>query len=47
VILENCQNVKVYVDHVLASVEVLNCKKIEVNVKEQLRQFSIERSEGV
>jgi len=45
--IEACQNVKVYVDNVLANVEIINCKKAEVHVSESLRQLSVERSEGI
>ena len=35
IMLENCTNVKVVVDSIMANFEVLNCKKITVTVKEQ------------
>mmetsp|Transcript_242 Transcript_242/g.248 ORF Transcript_242/g.248 Transcript_242/m.248 type:complete len:112 (+) Transcript_242:877-1212(+) len=47
VMLEGCQNIKLVVDDVVAGVEVLNSKKVGVTVKEMLKQFMIERSEGV
>lgn len=34
VMLENCQNIKLSVDNVMASVEVINCKKVTVHIKE-------------
>ena len=34
VMLENCQNIKLVVDNVVAGIEVINCKKIVVSVKE-------------
>jgi adenylyl cyclase-associated protein len=45
--LEGCQNVKVLVDSLLSSIEVINSKKITIQVKGQLPQFSIERTEGI
>lgn len=45
--LEACSNVKVVVNNVLASMEVLNSKKIVTTIKEQCPQFNIERSLGV
>jgi hypothetical protein len=35
IMLENCQNVKVIVDSIMANVEIINCKKVTVTVKEQ------------
>ena len=35
IMLENCTNVKVIVTSILANIEVLNCKKITVTIKEQ------------
>ena len=36
IMLENCQNVKLIVTSVMANIEVLNCKKITITIKEQL-----------
>ncbi len=32
VMFENCQNIKLQIDNVLAGVEIINCKKIVVHV---------------
>ena len=47
IMLENCSNIKIIVDSVLAMIEVINCKKITVTIKETCPQFNIERSQGV
>lgn len=35
IMLENCVGVKVIVESILANVEVINCQKVQVTVKEQ------------
>lgn len=45
--LESCQNVKVVVSAIVSNIEVINCKKITVTIREQIPQFNIERSAGV
>jgi Adenylate cyclase associated (CAP) C terminal len=45
--LENCSNIKVIITSVLGNVELINCKKITITIKEQCPTFNIERSNGV
>jgi adenylyl cyclase-associated protein len=47
VMLENCSNIKIIIDSVLAMVEIINSKKITTTIKESCPQFNIERSNGV
>ena len=47
IMLEGCQNVKVLAESILSTIEVLNCKKVTIQVKQQLPQISFERSEGL
>ncbi len=47
VMIENCQNVKVVVNELLAAVEVLNSKKVTVQALKKLPQFIIERSDSI
>ena len=35
IMLESCTNVKLIVNSIVTNVEVINCKKIQVTVKEQ------------
>jgi adenylyl cyclase-associated protein len=47
VMLENCTNVKVILTSLMTNMEVINCKKVTVTIKEQCPHFSMERTQGI
>jgi len=47
IVMNECFNVKVVFDSVLATFEIINGKKITVQVQEQLPYLTIEKSESV
>lgn len=47
IMLENCSNVKVILSNVMANMEVINCKKITVTIKESCPHISLERTQGI
>jgi len=47
ILLENCIGVTLVVDSVMTTTEVLNCKKLKIQIKEQCPQFCMERSDTV
>jgi adenylyl cyclase-associated protein len=46
-LLENCSNIKIVCSSILASIEILNSKKITVTIKEICPQVNIERCQGI
>jgi len=36
IMLENCSNIKIVATSIMANIEVINCKKITVTIKEQI-----------
>jgi adenylyl cyclase-associated protein len=47
VVIENCQKTRVFLNSALASVEVVNCKRQYVNVRNKVPTMSIDNSDNV